>query len=75
MIGVMPPDFRFPTRETQLWTPFRFKELDYQDRNDNYLVGIGRLKPGVSAAQAGSELSLISRRSQAEGVLSANSGL
>ncbi len=62
VIGVMPPDFRFPTRETQLWTPFRFKELDYQDRNDNYLVGIGRLKPGVSAAQAGSELSLIAAR-------------
>ena len=62
VIGVMPPDFRFPTRETQFWTPFRFKELDYQDRNNNYLVGIGRLKPGVSAAQAGSELSLIAAR-------------
>jgi predicted permease len=62
VIGVMPPDFRFPTRETQFWTPFRFRELDYKDRNNNYLVGIARLKPGVSAAQAGSELSLIAAR-------------
>ena len=58
----MPHDFRFPTRETQFWTPFRFKEEDYQDRDDNYLVGIGRLKPGVSLAQARSELLLIAAR-------------
>ena len=58
----MPPDFRFPTRETQFWTPFRFKEDDYQDRNNNYLIGIGRLKPGVSLAQARIELLLIAAR-------------
>ena len=28
VIGVMPPEFRFPTRETQFWTTFRFKEDD-----------------------------------------------
>jgi predicted permease len=62
IIGVMPHDFRFPTRGTQFWTPFRFKEEDYQDRDDNMLVGIGRLKPGVSLTQASSELSLIAAR-------------
>jgi predicted permease len=62
VIGVMPHDFSFPTRETQFWTPYRFKEDDYQDRNDNYLEGIGRLKPGVSVAQARSELLLIAAR-------------
>jgi predicted permease len=62
VIGVMPRDFRFPTRETLFWTPYRFKEEDYKDRDDNYLVGIGRLKPGVSPAQAASELSLIAAR-------------
>jgi predicted permease len=59
VIGVMPHDFRFPTREAQFWTTYHFKEEDYKDRNDNYLVGIGRLKPGVSLDQARSELSLI----------------
>jgi predicted permease len=62
VIGVMPHDFRFPTRAAQFWTTFRFKEEDYKDRNNNYLVGIGRLKPGVSLDQASSELSLIAAR-------------
>ena len=62
VIGVMPHDFRFPTRETLFWTPYRFQEDDYKDRDDNYLVGIGRLKPGVSLAQAQSELLLIAAR-------------
>jgi predicted permease len=62
VIGVMPHDFRFPTRETLFWTPYRFQEGDYRDRDNNYLVGIGRLKPGVSLAQAQSELLLIAAR-------------
>jgi predicted permease len=62
VIGVMPPDFRFPTRETQFWTTYRFKEDDYQDRSNNYLIGIGRLKPGVSLARARVELLLIAAR-------------
>ena len=62
VIGVMPHDFRFPTREAQFWTTYRFKEENYKDRNDNYLVGIGRLKPGVSLDQARSELLLIAAR-------------
>ena len=62
VIGVMPPDFRFPTRETQFWTAYRFQESDYQDRTDNYLIGIGRLRPSVSLAQARTELTLIGDR-------------
>ncbi len=62
VIGVMPADFRFPTRETLFWTPFRFQEADYQDRDNNMLDGLGRLKPGVSLAQARSELLLIAAR-------------
>jgi predicted permease len=62
VIGVMPADFRFPSRETLFWTPFRFAEMDYQDRDNNMLDGIGRLKPGVSLAQARSELLLIAAR-------------
>ena len=58
----MPHDFRFPTRETLFWTPYRFKEENYQDRNDNLLEGFGRLKPGVSLAQAQGELLLIAAR-------------
>ena len=62
VIGVMPPDFHFPTRETQFWKTLQFQEDNYKDRDDNYLVGIGRLKPGVSLAQARTELTLIADR-------------
>ena len=62
VIGVMPPDFLFPTRDTLFWTPYQFDEEIYQDRTNTFISGIGRLKPGVSAEQAGSELALIAGR-------------
>lgn len=64
VIGVMPQDFNFPSRDTTLWTPFRFQEKseDYQDRNNNYLHGVARLKRGVSLEQARSEMTIIARQ-------------
>ena len=62
VIGVMPPDFHFPTREVQFWKTFQFQEDVYKERDDNWLECIGRLKPGVSLAQARSELTLIGDR-------------
>jgi len=59
VIGVMPRDFRFPSRDTELWTPFRFQEDSFQDRNDNYLEVVARLKPGVSLAQAKAEMNVV----------------
>ena len=64
VIGVMPADFNFPSRETGFWTTFRFEEDAYKERDNNYLIGIGRLKPGVSLEQARTELSLIASRLQ-----------
>jgi putative ABC transport system permease protein len=64
VIGVMPPDFQFPTREIQFWKTFQFREEDYKERDNNYIIGIGRLRPGVSIAQARTELEVIARRLQ-----------
>ncbi len=64
VIGVMPADFHFPDRETAFWTTFRFDEDAYKDRANNYIIGIGRLKPGVSLEQARTEMSLIASRLQ-----------
>ena len=47
VIGVMPPDFQFPSREIQFWRTFRFKEEDYKERDNNFIIGNW-------AAQAGS---------------------
>lgn len=60
--GVMPADFHFPDRDTQFWTTFRFDEDAYKERDNNYIIGIGRLKPGVTLQQARTEMSVIAAR-------------
>ena len=62
VIGVMPPDFNFPSREALFWKTFQFDEDSYKERDNNYLIGIGRLKPGVTLAKARSELTLVADR-------------
>ncbi|HEX6053058.1 MAG TPA: ABC transporter permease, partial [Gemmatimonadaceae bacterium] len=59
VIGVMPAHFRFPTEDVQLWIPTILREEDFANRGNNYLDGVGRLKPGVSFEQARAELSSI----------------
>lgn len=62
IIGVMPPQFRFPNAGAQLWTPLVLREEDYEDRTDTYLHAIGRLAPGATFEQAREELALIFSR-------------
>jgi putative ABC transport system permease protein len=54
VVGVMPPDFRFPSR-ADLWTPVgqEANQAGWISRgNHPGLYGIARLKPGVTLAQA-----------------------
>jgi putative ABC transport system permease protein len=64
VLGVMPAWFAYPDHSTQLWTPVYHeeppKEMEAPDSHD--FTAIGRLKPGVSAAEATAELSVIVRR-------------
>src|SRR5918995_4374537 len=64
VIGVMPPDFNFPSRGAQLWTAMRFVPADFADRNNNYLQGIARLRRDVSIDAARTEMSLLAGRLQ-----------
>jgi putative ABC transport system permease protein len=59
VVGVMPRDFRFPTRETEFWTATRFVAEMYEDRGNTFLYGVARLAPGVSLEQARAEASLL----------------
>ena len=59
VIGVMPPDFHFPSREAEIWTPTRFKELDFQDRDNNYLEVVAKLRRGVSLDRARAEMGVV----------------
>jgi predicted permease len=59
VLGVMPPDFRFPSAKTQVWVPV------HNDPRDtvafwagDFMPVIGRLHPGVSIPQARSEVRL-----------------
>jgi predicted permease len=61
VVGVMPPDFKFPSW-AKLWVPMAWTDEKRAVRgNHNYSV-IGRLKPGVDIRAAQSELSAISTR-------------
>jgi putative ABC transport system permease protein len=54
VIGIMPPDFRFPNR-AELWTPVgqSAKDPGWESRgNHPGLYGMARFKPGVTVEQA-----------------------
>ena len=59
IIGVMPPDVRFPGR-ADLWLPHARSTTE--QRGSHYLQGIGRLKPGVTLAAARADLDAVGRR-------------
>jgi putative ABC transport system permease protein len=56
VIGVMPPDFRFPNRTAEFWTTLRLNPGDAEDRSNNFLEVLARLRPGVSLEQARAEM-------------------
>ena len=62
--GVMPRGMPFFDNlpEVELWTPIAFAKDDVMaTRNNHFINLIGRLKPGVSAAQAQSDVSSIAQ--------------
>jgi predicted permease len=64
VIGVMPPDFNFPSRGAQVWTAMRFVPADFVDRNHTYLQGIARLRRDLSVDAARTEMSMLAGRLQ-----------
>ena len=62
VIGVMPHDFHFPSSAADIWTPMQFREDDFQDRNNNYLHVVARLKKGVSLDQAKAEMAVVTNQ-------------
>ena len=64
VIGVMPESFTFPEQAVQFWTPIfhEYSSERMQMLDSHMFTAIGRLKPGVSQAQAAMELSMVVRR-------------
>lgn len=55
VVGVMPPTFQFPSRETQLWIPVALPADSFTlegGRTEKWLHMVARLAPGVSLERA-----------------------
>ena len=61
IVGVMPPRFTFPTAQ-RLWTNLRAVPNDPREHLLDRVELIGKLKPGVSLAQASAEFHLLAAR-------------
>ncbi|MGD1074057.1 MAG: ABC transporter permease, partial [Bryobacteraceae bacterium] len=65
VIGVLAPDF-YHLLPTDMYVPWPVSELRAKERVDHSFGVIARLKPGITIAQAQSELSAIARRIDAQ---------
>jgi putative ABC transport system permease protein len=61
VVGVMGPKMVMPDF-AQLWTPLGLSDKEAAVRGEHHFRSIGRLKPGVTLAQAQAEMNTISRR-------------
>lgn len=63
IVGVLPPRFVIPNAETEIVVPLRITEDPRRtERGSNFLRLVARLKPGVTPAEAQSDLGAISNR-------------
>jgi putative ABC transport system permease protein len=60
IVGIMPAGFNYPD-DCEVWTPFLLNPAK-EARENRYVNVVSRLKPGVSIAQAQTELDTINQR-------------
>lgn len=62
VLGVLPPDVRWPESTTEAWTPIP-NPPQWWDRNrgNHFMLGVARLAPGTTLPQAQSELARVAR--------------
>ncbi len=59
VIGIMPPGVDVMDNRTEIWTPLGLNPGNRQNRGSHFLYLIGRLKDGVTAQQAQTELTAL----------------
>lgn len=59
IVGVMPPSFAFPNRDVDLWSPSAPDAPFAQRRDSTWFTVVGRLKPGVTVAEASTDLATV----------------
>jgi putative ABC transport system permease protein len=65
VIGVMPTDFHYPS-EAEIWIPWSYRGAEMRQRASHYFNVVGRLRQGVSVAQARSQMTTVAARLQQE---------
>ena len=66
VVGVMGPDFAFPSRDYQLWTPHTFDPTELITRANYSYLAVARLAPSVTVEQANADLSAMMRQLERE---------
>jgi putative ABC transport system permease protein len=61
IVGVMGKGFTFP-QPVEAWMPMVFTEKEKFDRQSRYIWAFGRLRPGVTHAQAAAEMATLTQR-------------
>src|SRR5689334_63021 len=62
IVGVMPPDFRFPSTDTEMWIPMAFSAQEKTRFGSHYLGAVGRLKDTVTLDRARSDVNTVAAR-------------
>lgn len=57
--GVMPRGFQFAERDVQIWVPIGLSSESLHNHDRHYLEVVGRLKSGITVAQANGDLQTI----------------
>jgi len=66
VVGVMGPEFAFPSRDYQIWTPLTFDPQELVNRQNYSYLAVARLRPGVTLPQAAAELTVIAAQLERE---------
>jgi predicted permease len=72
VVGVVPADFRFPDPDAVLWVPAHFTPDELAQRFNYFMYVVARLAPGVSVAQAQSEMNGIASQLAPERGITSN---
>jgi putative ABC transport system permease protein len=66
VVGIMPPQFRYPDRDVGLWAALQLDKDNFVDRNDNWLDAIARLRPRTSLRQAQAGMNVVADQLRAQ---------
>jgi putative ABC transport system permease protein len=62
VVGVMPPEFRFPSRLIEVWVPLVIPPDQVNNRGNHWMFTLARLKPEAGFEQAREQMGVIAKR-------------